>query len=66
MEEVCGGIDTWGGLRRKARHSQTKMVDGVWWVSEAGTLEALLEQKGMRLQVSGMPGFRGDISDCGW
>lgn len=36
-----------GRLRGKAGHSQAQMVHGVWYVSEAGTLE---EHKGMRLQ----------------
>lgn len=38
-----------GRLKGKAGNSQTKMLDGVWCVSEAATLEELLEQKGMRL-----------------
>lgn len=45
-----GGLQRDGHLGRprgKAGHSQAQMVDGVWCVSEAGTLE---EHKGMRLQ----------------
>lgn len=39
-----------GRLGGKARHSQIKMVNGAWCVSEETPLEGLLEQKGMRLE----------------